>query len=107
MTLEDKVRAYKFLRMQVEELEAKRKALVKEILELLPKEVNALPVAEFNVRRMSRFLIKTTLDDARLLDAIKIEEVVDNARLKKLFEEGHEIPGVSKYHFIQVSMLKQ
>ena len=38
---------------------------------------------------------KTTLDQAREFDAVKIEEVVDKDKLKKLFERDLPIPEIS------------
>ena len=106
MTLEDKVRAYKNLALQIEQLEEQKKSLGAEILQLLSPEVSSQTVAEYKVRRMVKFLIKTPLEEAKQLGAVKIEETVDKAKIKKLVLEGHFIAGVSTFEYVQISSTK-
>ena len=101
--IEEKVRRYKELQRQIDELEAEKKELVSQVLLLMPEGSNSLRVAEYQVRRMTRLSIKTSLDQAREFDAVKVEEVVDKDKLKKLFELGHPIPEISQTQFIQVA----
>jgi hypothetical protein len=106
MTLEDKVNVYKELSRTIEELENQKKGLVQEILQLIPKETKTVCVLDYQVKRMSRFSIKTSLESARAFGAVKVEEVVDKKKIKQLIEQGQFIPDVSEIHYIQVSSLK-
>lgn len=105
MMLEEKIKLYKQLREEIENLENKKKELVAEILNLMPKETKNVIVSDNRVRRMSQISIRTTLDSAKQFDATKMEEVVDKAKIKELFTIGHPIPGVSKIEYIQVYSL--
>ncbi len=107
MTLEDKVRAYKELRRKIEELEEQKKPLIEEILQLMPADAKTLQVAGYQVKRMVRISIRTSLETAKLFDSTKMEEVVDKERLKLLFEQGHPIPDVTQTQFINVTKIKE
>jgi len=103
MTLEEKIKAYKELRRKIEELEEKKKVLVAEILDLIPKESKILHVAEYLVKRITRLSIRISLENAKLFGAVKMEEIIDKEKIKKLFALGHSLPDVSEIEFIQVS----
>jgi hypothetical protein len=105
-SLEEKVRAYKELRAKVEELEQQRKLLVQEILLEMPQDEKAIRVAEYLVKRTSRLSIMTSLQDARELEAVKMQEVIDKKKIKQLHEIGHPVPGVSELHYITVTIPK-
>ena len=103
MSIEDKVRAYKALGDKIEELEAQKKALAQEILQEMPRENNVLRVAEYQVRRVMRLSIRTSLEDAKLIGAVRVEEVVDRDKIKELYRLKQTPPDVSEIEYIQVS----
>lgn len=103
MELEEKVKAYKELVSKIEEFEEQKRLLAADILILMPKEKNSVRVAGFQVRRIMRLSIKTSIDEAKLLGAVKLEEVIDKEMIKELFTKGHPVPNVSQIQFIQVS----
>lgn len=105
MTLEEKVAAYKDLGKKIEELERLKKNIVREILELIPKETKTIHVANYSVKRVRRLSILTSLENAKLFNAVKVQTVVDKEKIKELFEQGQQIPDVTEYEYIQVSSL--
>jgi hypothetical protein len=100
MSLEAKIAKYVELRQQIKELENQKKALVSEVLELLPQETVSIP--GYRIKRASLLSIKTSLESAKQLGAVKMKEVIDKEKIKKLYMEGHNPPDVSEVHFIQV-----
>ena len=102
MLLDEKVRQHKELSLKIAELEKEKKALSAEILEQMPKELNILIVSGYQVKRNSRILIKTSVEEAREFEAVIIEEVVDKDKLKKLHAMGHPIPKLSQYEYITI-----
>ncbi len=103
MTLEEKVRVYKELGQKIAEMELQKKAIVAEILQLFPKEAKTVQVAEYSVKRMARLTIKTSLENARQIGAVKFEELVDKDKIKQLVYRGHAVPDVSEIQYIQVT----
>lgn len=103
MTIEEKIQLYKSLGKQIEELEEQKKLLAKEILQAIPQDTKMVRIADYNVRRISRLSIKISLENARLLDAVKMEEVIDKDRIKELYEKGHELPDVSEYSILNIA----
>lgn len=102
MSLETKIARYVELRQQIEELENQKKALMSEVLELLPQETPTVSIPGYRVKRASLITIKTSLESAKQFGAVKMKEVVDKEIIKKLYLEGHNPPDVSEVHFIQV-----
>ncbi len=102
MSLETKIARYVELRQQIEELEKQKKALMSEVLELLPQETLTVSIPGYRIKRASLLTIKTSLESAKQLGAVKMKEVVDKEKIKKLYLEGHNPPDVSEVHFIQV-----
>lgn len=102
MSLETKIARYVELRQQIEDLENQKKMLVSEILALLPQEAPSVSIPGYRVKRISLLTIKTSLESAKQLGAVKIKEVVDKEKIKKLYIEGHHPPDVTEVHFIQV-----
>jgi hypothetical protein len=100
-TLEEQVQAYRDLGKQINELEAKRKELSLSIFQQLAEEKTI--IAGYTVRRYERLSFRVPLEQAREYGATKTEEVIDKEALKKLYESGAEIPGVSPICYIQVS----
>jgi hypothetical protein len=102
MSLETKIARYVELRQQIEELENQKKALMSEVLELLPQETPSVFIPGYRVKRASLLTIKTSLESAKQFGAVKMKEVVDKEKIKKLYLEGLNPPDVSEVHFIQV-----
>lgn len=100
-SLEEKVVAYKKIVQQIAELEEKKKELSLSILEQM--ETKSTIVSGYVVRRYERLNISTDLTQARAWQATKMQEVADKDKLKQLHQEGHDIPGISKSEYIQVS----
>jgi hypothetical protein len=59
------------------------------------------------VKQYERLSIRTTLEEARTHDAVKMEEVVDKKKIEALVKQGLLIGGVSELRYIQVSLAKQ
>ena len=102
MSLETKIARYVELRQQIEELENQKKALMSEVLELLPQETPTVSIPGYRIKRASLLTIKTSLESAKQFGAVKMKEVVDKEKIKKLYLEGQNPPDVSEVHFIQV-----
>ena len=102
MSLETKIARYVELRQQIEELEIEKKALMSEVLELLPQKTPSVFIPGYRIKRASLLTIKISLESAKQLGAVKMKEVVDKEKIKKLYLEGHNPPDVSEVHFIQV-----
>jgi hypothetical protein len=102
MTLEDKIKTYQELKEKIELLEEQKKTLVSEILQLMPLEQKSIRVDAFTVKKAMRLNIKISVDNARIIGAVKTQEVVDREKIKKLYELGEYLPDVSEIHFIQV-----
>ncbi len=107
MELEQKIERYKELGQRIAELEMQKKALVAEILQSIPKESKSIQVSGHTVKRVRRLSIRTSLEAAKLFEAVKIQEVVDKAKIKRLYEQGQAIPDVTEVEYIQVSSLKE
>lgn len=107
MSIENKVQAYRELAKKIEALEEQKRQLSQEILQLMPQEVQVMRVLEFQVKRMSKLSIKTSLEVAKAFGAAKIQEVVDKEKIKQLVQQGLSIPDVSEIQFIQVSTLRK
>jgi hypothetical protein len=105
MNLEDQVRLYKALSQQIEEMEEKKRALSLTIMQAMQEKT--LKLSGFVVRCCSRLNIKVTLDEARSLNAVKLEEMVDKDKIKALCKDGQLINGVTEIKYIQVSSLEK
>ena len=100
MNLEDQIKLHKTLSLQIEEMEEQKKALGTTIMQAMNEKTLRIP--GYIVRRLSRLNIKLSLEEARLLNAIKLEEMVDKDKIKALCKEGQIINGVSEIQYIQV-----
>lgn len=101
MNLEEQIKLHKQLSKQIDELEEKKRALGLAIMQQMQNKTLRIP--GFLVRKFSRLSIKTSLEDARILNAIKIEEMVDKDKIKTLYNNGRPIGGISEIHYIQIS----
>ena len=105
MNLEKKIAAYKDLGKRIEELERQKKVLVAEILQFIPIETKSIQIAGNCVKRVRRLSIRTSIESAKLFHAVKMQEVVDKEKIKRLYEQGQQIPDVTEFEFIQVTTL--
>jgi hypothetical protein len=101
MNLQDQVRLHKELSKKIEELELQKKALGVAILQQMIAKTLSFP--GLVVRRCNRLSIKLTVEEARSLNAVKWEEIVDKDKIKALYNNGHSIEGVSEIEYIQIS----
>lgn len=104
MNLEEQIKLHKELSLKIEELEQEKKILGNSIMQQMSGA--SLQVPGYLVKRFSRLSIKLSIDDARALNAVKMEEAVDKDKIKSLYHQGHPVQGVSETHFIQVQKLK-
>jgi hypothetical protein len=104
-SLEEQIHAYKELTRQIADLEERKKELSLAILEQMSEKT--LSVKGYVVRRYDRLSFQVSLEQARELNATKMEEVLDKDALKKLHQAGQSIPGISSSQFIQVSLQKE
>ena len=79
MRLEDQVKLHKELSKKIDELEAQKKELGLAIMQQMTSKVISLP--GFVVRRYSRLSFKLTIEQARSLNATKIEETIDKDKI--------------------------
>lgn len=105
MELEEQVRRYKEIMRQVEELEKERKAISASIMERM-KGGKLLLVADYVVRKIQKFTYAVSIEEARKLNATKMEERIDKDKLKSLYAAGSEVKGLSHFHYLQVSISK-
>jgi len=104
MEIEELVTAYKEIAFKIEELEKAKKVLSQSIMkEMTTKTVQ---VGNYMVRRYSRLSVRVSLENARVLDAIKIEETVDKDRIKEIYQQGQPIEGVSEIQYVTVSKMR-
>jgi hypothetical protein len=101
--LDAKVTAYRELAEKIEELEALKKEISQEILRLMPENEHTVHLSRFQVRRIVRLSIKTSVEIAKTFGATKMKEIIDSDKIKKLLASGCHIPDVSEIRFIQVS----
>lgn len=104
MKLCDQVKHHKELSKKIEALEAERKALGLLILEQMPDKT--LEVPGFIVRCNRKLTYKVSIEEARIHDAVKIEEVIDTDKIKALYNSGQHINGVKEFKFISVTEIK-
>jgi hypothetical protein len=104
MDLEEQVKLHREISQQINELEDRKKALGISILHEMKGKV--LKTADYVVRRYKRLSIKLSIERARELDAVKLEEIVDKEKIKTLHQEGKTIEGVSEYEYIVVTAPK-
>lgn len=100
MNLEEEIKLHKELSEKIEALEQQKKALALSIMQQM--QGPCLKLAGYLVRRISRLSIKLSLEEARQYDAVKLEEIVDNNKIKALYHNGQSLKGVSEIHYIQV-----
>lgn len=101
MHLENQIKLHKELSKKIDELESQKKELSLSIMQQMTEKTISLP--GYVVRKYSRLNIKLTIEEARSLDAVKMEEAVDKDKIKALYKQGQSIDGVSEIQYIQIS----
>lgn len=104
MNLESQIIQHKELSKKIEELEEQRKALGLTILRQMTG--NSLQLGNFVIRRCNRLSIKLSVENARMLNAVKMEEIIDKDKIKALHHQGRTIEGVSEIQYIQITTVK-
>jgi len=100
MNLQDQVKLHKELSKRIDELESQKRDLGLAIMQQMTDRTLTLPGVV--VRRCNRLSIKLTIEQARALGAVKLEETVDKDKIKALYNDGQPISGVSEIQFIQI-----
>jgi hypothetical protein len=95
------IKLHKELSKKIEELEEQKKLLGLSIMAQMADKTLKIP--GYIVRRCSRLSISVPLEKARLLQATKMQEIVDKERIKSLYNSGQPIEGVKEITYIQVS----
>jgi hypothetical protein len=101
MNLEEQIKLHQELSKKIAELEEKKQILGISILQQMQSKV--LQVPGFLVRQYSRLCIKTSIEEARSLQATKVDEVIDKDKIKMLYNNGEPINGISEVRYIQIS----
>ncbi len=101
-SLEALLRAHKELSNQIRELEDQKKEIAKHLLTAFPPGIKKYTTPGFNVFRQERVNFKTTIEEARLFHAVKVEEIVDKIKLTSLHASGTKIPGVTHTEYVLV-----
>lgn len=100
MDLQHLIKQHKELSKKIEEMEEQKRALGAAIMQQMNNKT--LQVPGYFVRLCNRLSIKLTIDEARYLNAVKMEEVVDKDKIKDLYNSGKPINGVSEIRYIQI-----
>jgi len=104
-TLEEQIQEYRALQQQIAALEEKKRELNQAISQQMSGV--KMTVAGCVLRRYERLFFKTPIEKARELGATKTEEVLDKEVLKKLYEAGQPVPGVTCSMYLQISAEKK
>ena len=91
-----------------EELEAAMSVIKDEMITRLDAEnVKGKVVGDYQVTKVTRVNFRPTLDQARELAATKTVEQIDTQALKRLYDQGAEIPNTSVTTFVMVKPVEQ
>lgn len=99
--LEEQIKLHKTISKRIAQLEEERKQLGLIIMKQMA--ANILQIPGFCVKRYKRLSIKLSIEDARSLNAVKLEEIVDKDKIKMLISNGTTISGVSETQYIQIT----
>lgn len=105
MNLEEKIKLHRDLSNKINEMEEQKKSLGLAIMQEMQSKT--LRLGGCLVRCCSRLSIKLSIEEARSLNAVKLEETVDKDKIKTLYNQGLSINGVNEIHYIQISVEKQ
>lgn len=105
MQLDEKIAIYKSLMREIDALEEKKKQMAQEIIAEMPDK--KFETCLFKAFRYQRLLIRTSLEEARLLSATKMEERIDREKIKHMFHSGVPIEGVEEHSYLIVRAKEQ
>ncbi len=92
----------------IEELEAAMSVIKEEMITRLDAEhVKGKVVGDYQVTKVTRVNFRPTLDQARELAATKTVEQIDTQALKRLYDQGADIPNTSVTTFVMVKPVEQ
>lgn len=99
--LEEQIKRHKEISQQIEQLEEQKRTLGLAIMEQM--SCNSLQIPGYRVKLCKRISIKLSIEEARSLNAVKLEETIDKEKIKILFSNGQGIHGVSEIQYIQIT----
>ena len=103
MNLAEQIKAHKELSNKIKELEQQKKTLGIAIMQQM--EGKSIHVADYVVKRFMRLSYSLSLEEARALNATKMEEILDKDKIKSLYLQNYPVKGVSEIHYIQIASL--
>lgn len=106
MSLEEKIVRYREIQEKIKLLEEEKKKVYQEILDSFPDCQKEIFSQTCRVRKFVRMTIKTTLEEARIFQATKTEEIVDKDKIKALIKTGMSIPNVDQVAYFLIQDLK-
>jgi hypothetical protein len=101
--LDSFIKLHKEISLKIDELEQKKKELGLSIMQRMVSPV--LQVPGYRVKRFNRLSISVSVDIARMLNAVKMEEVVDKDKIKEIYRNGQPVQGVTEVNYIQISQI--
>lgn len=101
----EKVTQYSKILQQKGKLNKQKRELAEAIIAGLPN--GTLETPDFQVTRHPRLSIRTSLDEARKLNATKMVEQVDKEKIKQLYLSGIPVKGVEEQSSLSVKAKKQ
>lgn len=105
MSLEEKIIAYRKLSREINALEEQKRDLSLEIMAEMPEK--KVDVAGYRAYRHKKLSIKIPIEEARALNATKMEELVDKEKIKELYEQGQQMDGVKEITYLIVTAKKE
>jgi len=100
MDLEEQIKSYYEIGKKLDELQEQKKALSASIIEQMTDK--SIKIGDYMVRRYRRLSIQLSIDEARSIDAVKMEEAIDRDKIKTLHQQGMPISGVSESYYIHI-----
>lgn len=108
ISMEELLESYLKAIQEQENLDASIHVLRTEMQQRLDAEgIKGKVVGDYSVTKVTRTNFKPTLQQAKELTATKIVEQIDTAALKRLHEQGIEIPNTTTTSFVMVKRLEQ
>ncbi len=93
---------------QIEDLTASLSVIKDEMIARLDAEsVKGKIVGDYSVTKVTRFNFRPTIEQARELAATKTVEQIDSQALKRLHDQGVEIPNTTTTSFVMVKPVEK
>lgn len=106
-SMEELLDSYLKAMHEQEQLEAAISVIKDEMIQRLDSEkVKGKVVGEYTVTKVTRVNFKPTIEQARELAATKTVESIDTQALKRLHDQGIEIPNTTTTSFVMVKILE-